>query len=351
MLNDILVIYATVFIEFNETNSMKWYTPASSNKLVNYLTSGSAMGAVNAQLHVDTIYQPALITKYMTPTVSGNKRVFSTVRFGITEGNSIANQLKAFSMTQIAGFEMPAPDILSNWSLQATTIGVGNGVKTDFVVPYGAVKNIVVKVNGVETSGYSYSGGLVPPLNNSDYSYPYTPIALERIGVLSIISINDAFLQVGKLGTQTMIVERLQSMAGFYVGIQRMSGNFNSDGSSAKMTVYGSNDLETWQVVRSQFSSSSDYISSPITWVVLAEIVNQYQYLKFVSYSTDNSLSTYNFSHKSYVAVPAGSNLIKFGTAPAQDSVVSVAGTFEYLPKNGNFVLDVVFELEFGEGV
>lgn len=348
---DVLVIYATVFIEFNEVSSMKWYTPAGSNKLVVYLTSGTATSPVYAQLHVDTIYQPALTTKYMTPTVSGNKRVFGTVRFGISEANSIVNQIKGFSLTQIAGFEMPAPDILGNWSLQDTTIGVGDGIKTNFVVPYGAVKNIIVKVNGVETSDYLYGGSLVPPPNNSDYSYPHTPIALELIGVLSIISINEAFLQVSKYGTQTMIVERLQSMAGFYVGIQRMSGNFNSDGASARMTVYGSNDQVTWEVVLSQFNSSSSYNSSPIKWATFAGTVDQYRYLKFVSFSTDYALSTYNFSHKSYVAVPTGGNLIKFATAPAQDAVVEVAGTLEYLPKNENYVLDVGFEIEYGEGV
>jgi hypothetical protein len=355
---DVIEIYATIFVTFADDADIKWFKPASDNRLVNYLIGATLSPyAYTVGIHGDTVHQDAIATKTPSRSRDGQNLIFNTVRFGITEGNYIERHIGAFSLAETLGFEMPALGVLGNKTIENIVVGTGDGEKTTFDVPYGMVKNMVVKLDGVPTSDFVYEPAPKPPMNDSDQTYAHTCYRLEKEGYYNILSAGYPFYQSTVYTyddgeTYEMIVERLKDMTDFMVGIQRLAGASNSGGSRAEITVYGSNDLETWSTVIPKFVSGNSRDGSPITWQTFGETVNDYQYLRFVSYSYYNAgMSTYSFKHRSYVAVPQSYNKLVLNQPPAEDVVVTVSGDVEYLPKTEDYVIDLTFALQFGEGV
>ena len=349
---DIIEIYATIFVTFVDDADIKWFEPASDNRLVNYLIGGTPLYDYYARIHGETFYQYAIAEKALSRSRDGKTVNFSTARFGVAEGNYNERHIGAFSLDRIFGFEMPALSVLSNKTIENVVVGTGDGEKTTFDVPYGMVKNMVVKLDGVPTDDFVYEPAPKPPMNDSDQSYAHTCYRLEKEGYYNILSIGPPFYQGSYTSgyTYEMIVERLKDMTDFMVGIQRLGSASGSDGRRAEMTVYGSNDLETWSTVIPKFYSGGSWQGSPITWQTFGENVNDYRYLRFVSYS-DNNPKLYTVRHRSYVAVPQSYNKLVLNQPPAEGVVITVSGDVEYLPKTEDYVIDVSFAIQFGEGV
>jgi len=153
---DVVTIFATVFITFvNAIPELKLIGMPNNNRLINYLTGGSAP---TGSFGLSTIENPysklgTSATVTWTSDISNRKRKTNTPRFGITSGNG---NVKYLDFANLFSLKLPAPGIFSGQPYTGVNVGSGDGVKKSFILPSANIRqsSLVIKKNGLTVSDY-----------------------------------------------------------------------------------------------------------------------------------------------------------------------------------------------------
>lgn len=153
---DVITIYATVFVTFDNSNPNLFYIGMpSSNALVNYLVGGSTAptGAFSLNdLFLGETKLGSTSSVSWTSDTANKQRKTNTLRFGTTVANG---QVKFLEFANVFTLELPYNPIFNGQSYSSVSLGVGDGVKDTFEIPSANVKqnSIEVKLNGVVENG------------------------------------------------------------------------------------------------------------------------------------------------------------------------------------------------------
>ncbi len=164
---DVVIIYATVFIELQDSGEdIYWCNLPNDNRVLNYLLGGSApSGSVilgRKWTKGDTISSNIIQSKTgsYTPDISNRKVKLNTLRFGIDEGNDHIAEIEIFDSFKTT---LPNTEVFQDYILKDINIGVGDGNTREFTLPHIRADNIVVKTNnsintGINIKSYIYAG-------------------------------------------------------------------------------------------------------------------------------------------------------------------------------------------------
>lgn len=156
---DVITIYATVFVTFDDSNpNLVYIGMPSGNALVNYLIGGGtaptgAFSLNDLYLGVPKLGSTANAT--WTADTANKQRKTNVLRFGTNVGNG---QVKFLEFANIFSLEFPYSPVFNGQSYEGASLGVGDGVVYEFNLSSVNIKDgsLVVKKNGVSTSDYTY---------------------------------------------------------------------------------------------------------------------------------------------------------------------------------------------------
>ncbi len=156
---DIITIYATVFVTFDNTNpNLTYLSMPSSNTLVNYLIGGATAPTGAFSLN-DTFLAKIKLgttsTVTWTSDTANKQRKTNIPRFATTSGNG---HVKFLEFTNIFSLELPYTPVFTGQGYTGVSLGIGDGVEEEFQLPSANIKDdsIVVKRNGVVESLSNY---------------------------------------------------------------------------------------------------------------------------------------------------------------------------------------------------
>lgn len=333
---DVIEIYSTVFVTLLESQNLYWSTSGdlSYSHLIEYLVGGSSFPTQYIRTALSPHFPDSKIpvgyvvsTNTATRTIDvSNKKVTFTARVGIDSGN-IVNQIDDFSLFGVCRYK---PTIA--YQLVDYYVGSGDGQTTSFdCIPN--ISNAVVKVDGVVDPTAVVVGNINKTGRLSVLHY-----AEEAYGAIkpNLFSLVDDF-------------ERSPGSLSWKNGVSLNGKKFNlvmSGGNSYTPTRFilsSSVDGETWveRMNVSRTSGEAGEFPLDIEWDDL--------YYKFVfeREGTVNPPVTRFWLEDPQAILPK----VTLQTPPEEGEIVTVSGTVPYYPKDENYVIDVTFELQFGEGV
>jgi hypothetical protein len=344
---DVIEIYATVFITLVESEYVKYVT--GQNALLNYFMTTSAVAPDNMiMVGAASMAAPGVtIADYVahkTATRTADvvaRKVTYTTRFGITEANNIRRQIKEVALAGVYRYIIPTP----THAVANIPVGLGDGVTSTFVVPNEGITDLKVFIDQVETTDFVYTPG---HLKDSTRSLLY---------FCDIVSMTDENKLLIKRGygingynlsgqyqnalTCEYILKCNSPTAGKKFKVTLFGGGYSWLYSQA--TVLGSNDEgDTWtQLFTNKYEPTAESN-------VINTIAADWDMLKINLYTN----STHNYT--SYVGVTevtdSVGNVVTFNTPPPVGAVITANYNTPYYPKDPDYVLDVEFELQFGEG-
>ena len=150
---DVITIYATVYITFDESN-VKWISGASSSGyLLHYLVGGTVQYSPYFILEEIPFSDNPLasVPGVWVPDIPNKKLKTAVKRFGIAEGNGNILALQVQN-----NFIVPFPDttVHNGQAYSDVAIGFGDGSTTRFAIPSRNLKSgtLVIKEDGVITN-------------------------------------------------------------------------------------------------------------------------------------------------------------------------------------------------------
>jgi hypothetical protein len=335
---DVVTIYATVFVELQDTNNIT-FSRYPTNQLVNYFIDDSSMnprlwlGDNGEPTEMGTIgYRIGDFPLTQSVDVANKKTLFST-RLGIDDANY---DIREMSLGDICRVSLENSLIWQPYALTDVAIGVGDGESDTFDLGRYDMSNVVIKVDGNITNEYvlqNISGNyrkvfpfykLASPTANVDREYYGGACA----GVRETL---------GQKITQEWTIEVDENdIIGEKVEIRT---TYSGGGAGSWVYVYGSYDGESFtQIYHSQHSGTRTHS---------AKIENPYKYIRVAISSSSTVYVDYiGWVNKNYKRPQ-----IVFNTPPPEDSTITADYTVPYIPKTKEYVLDVEFTLQFGERV
>lgn len=233
---DVITIYATVFVTFDNSNpSLVYIGMPSGNALVNYLIGGGSAPTGAFSLN-DTFLANARLgsTSDVTWTAdtANKQRKTNVLRFGTTVGNG---HVKFLEFANVFSLEFPNSSVFNGQSYEGVNLGVGDGVKDAFQIPSANIKDgsLTLKINGVLTNDFNvfeflgYRSYRSVALFGTD-SYVQR-LKISRNGnVLCVISQNCAYVQVFDRSSGSWIRRPNTPTATSYVSRVRVSDDGNT---------------------------------------------------------------------------------------------------------------------------
>ena len=152
---DVITIYATVFVTFDNSNpNLVYIGMPTSNSLVNYLIGGSTAPTGAFSLNDVFLVNAKLGTTSnasWTADTSNKQRKTNVLRFGTTVGNG---QVKFLEFANVFSLEFPYNSVFNGQSYEGVSLGVGDGVKDTFDLPSANIKGegLALKVNGLNNN-------------------------------------------------------------------------------------------------------------------------------------------------------------------------------------------------------
>lgn len=345
---DVLIIYATVFIELQDTNDIT-FSKYPSNSLTNYFIDGSTM---NPNLTLGDIGEPTpkstignvLGSAGLTKTVDvANKKVSFATRLGTDAGNY---DIRELALGDICRVNLENTLAWSPIDLKDISIGTGDGETTAFDLGRYDTSNVVIKVNGDVTNDYileNTSGEnrelfplwkLYDPNVERD-SQMYTGVFVgksEQVPLRDVtygrtIEVNPDIVTIGEKISVGLVGSYSMSSAStvyLYLLGSKDGENFTN------LTTWVSQNTNT--PTYGQYTMTDSYTHLRFEWMMKGNGWGTIYYIKWL-----------NGNYKRPQVV--------FNTPPAVDSLITADYTVPYIPKTSDYVLDVNFELQFGEGV
>lgn len=353
---DVITIYATVFVELQDTNNIT-FSRYPTNQLVNYFIDDSSMnprlwlGDNGEPTEMGTIgYKIGDFPLTQSVDVANKKTSFST-RLGIDDANY---DIREMSLGDICRVSLENSLIWQPYALTDVAIGVGDGESDTFDLGRYDMSNVVIKVDGNITNEYVLEG--ISGDNRKEFPLwkLVDTTSTEEIDT-NIYKGFSANLgdSTGGAGTPLRERERVipvnsDMVAG--IGLEGAMRGFFSLSSSTGMglTIEGSYDGETYENIDTWTVGNTNTPE-----IRQCTIDNPYNYLKFTWYrinpTADHVVGTIDYIKciKQEYKTPQ----VVFTTPPPVGSVITADYTVPYIPKTEDYVLDVEFTLQFGEGV
>lgn len=345
---DVITIYATVFIELQDANDVT-FSKFATNSLVNYFIDDSAM---NPSLILGDIGEPTpmftignvLGTVGLTKTVDvASKKVSFATRLGIDAGNY---DIRELALGDICRVNLENTIAWNPINLTDISIGTGDGETTAFDLGRYDTSNVVIKVDGNVTNDYSLQ-------NISGENREYFPIwKLVKEGTaIPEYYLKNCFVGIATssnptVGTSYPIIEvNPDTIVGKTIDYS-LYGYYYSANSYCTSRIYidGSYDGINFTNLVDIEARNNNTITQGYTFN------NAYNYIRirysFASRGRKPYIYYIRLRNDNY-----GQPKIIFNTPPAVDSLITADYTVPYIPKTSDYVLDVNFELQFGEGV
>jgi hypothetical protein len=331
---DILIIYATVYITLQDTDSITFSafdindsetSVVNANRLLRALTGTSISTTIIADASMTPSESPRMNTlSSLAPTVTvdvaAKTRSYS-VRFGVDNANN-GSQIGSFYLDGICKYTPTISTVLTDEPL-----GYGDGITTIFPI-FPSIVNPVVKIDGVPDPNAvfvvnnNHRSGRIPPMEHviellpgaarpvlSSPLYNF-PLAMNTNGIITF-KVDGNF--------KNKILNTQYSGGGGTLYLERSSDGVNWT------TVY--------QLV---CTSTSQLDSRLIEW-------DDLYYRLRKSYEAANVVM--------WIPYDGPLSTVEFQVAPPQDAVLTIDGTVPYYPKSVNYVVDASITLEFGEGM
>ena len=154
---DVVTIFATVFVTINNQTGVSMIGMPSGNQLINYLVGGTAAptGSFGLLPFIGAYSQlGSTATVTWTSDVPNKKRKTNVPRFGISDGNGHA---KVLEFTNLFNVEFPTSGIFTGQPYIGVSVGTGDGVKTKFTLPSANIRqaSLALKIADVVVSNYT----------------------------------------------------------------------------------------------------------------------------------------------------------------------------------------------------
>ncbi|WP_350342339.1 hypothetical protein PRVXT_001567 [Proteinivorax tanatarense] len=342
---DIITIYATVFIELDNTNpEIDFFQRGNNNRLISYLTGDDfsdprlIIGNIGENTQTGDVGNYIYSRRLTRTSDEQNRKVTFSTRLNTDEGN--------YDIYEVALSDLCRASLINStkWQpfrLEEQNIGVGDGETTEFDLKRYDIFDVDIRVDGqkaenitlnnIESGSYREKLPLwkaldlsLNPNNLNIFSSPFNgkPEYAELLPT-TVVKVDPSKI-VGK--TLEFVLE----------------GEYFFSARRAYVYVDGSNDGEEFE----QIYSASDGGWDPSTYTYTIE--EPYEYLRFRFSGHDSSTSTIhsvrmlNENYKTPTVV--------FDTPPSEGAAITADYTVPYIPKTEDYVLDVSFEIQFGEG-
>ena len=325
---DVIIIYATVFIELQNRSNHIRFDENPNNPIITYLTGGSSPGNTLSigTYSGDTPYYIGMEMGTQALTRAANvdeKKIIYSTRIGIDAFNNI--KISEIGLQKIFRCNLEKSEIWKGHKLEQKQIGIGDGENTIFDLPDLKMKNLSLFINGNPTTSF-----LLDDPNN-DFPYIQLSEVVEDNEVNSDIN-GSPYNRTTIAGMQTHTFkvnpEKIIGKTLIISGYSSSTGNWD-------MYVYGSYDNIDYTQLK-YFSSRS-----AAEFEVLIE--EPFEYLKFNGGWAGNNIRL--------IAIKGEKGKITFNTPPPEGAIITADYTVPYIPKTEDYVLDVTCEIQFGEGV
>lgn len=377
-----IVFYATFYVTLPPLilgQPAKWHI-AGSNELLTNLLAGHGRTTIARKIKLSGMRGAGNITPYqkvdgsipltygsVSTTNAGNdpatrEVISSTPRAGISSCNGPINRI---DWEGVFAIDIPHPGIWEEMFIEGVTLGVGDGVITDFDFPVPELieNSEKIYVNGIlRTKGVDYSIDYISTnipkccynlIFDKPATNPYRPelgpLYGSQQGIEGFIRGSSSSVEwIDESGISTtipwseyeMMIDAGESILphSIYLG-----GYNNSDTFKLAPKLWGSNDGVDWTQI---FALTG--IASDITVLYSTYSTTAYRYWKFGGYSTLG----YNrmFGHvRTYFL--SGRKMLRFNAPIAIDDVVTTDFKTCIIPKTSNFVLDINWRLKFDRGI
>lgn len=334
---DVLVIYATIFVTLNDSGSFTWQHPmivgsstdhSAPNKMLQALIGPTRYPATLSK-HTSAVYahytmitlqrhsevssgpgiylNPYTYTQFESIDIEARKWIFSK-RFGITEGNGEIKRIGLFGYGSMdvssAGFD--------GKTITNKYVGVGDGVTKEFILPNNSVNDLVIKLDGTV---------------NTDY------IVLKS--VQKHVGINKA-LSPESDGVYFELDSALKPVQLIVSGTSTYSSNTG-------VRLRGSNDGITYTNIIDGRYTADDAFDAMAYDIVDSPAYKYYHITGAYSYKWTGLDALVIFERLNDTVV--------FDEPPLEGTIITADYAVDYIPKDEDHVLDVTFEIQFGEGV
>ncbi len=349
---EVLIIYATVFVTLNNANGVS-FSVAENNLLLKYFLEQSAVTTSNSYISLGSsnIDSPAFIgleENFKAPVITrdiSKKELYFSNRFEIQEGNGNIREVGLFNVLR-----SKIPDIYPPVNLSDFVIGVGDGTSVEFEY-FPETSNVIIKLNDVITNDYnvvndSYlTGEKKHPLpafvdineeytENLFYDYPFLRGVNNDYGVSSDL--------VRIQGASTYYFKAKQSLKNKIFGFGAAAGGGISPW-GGRIRIASSPDGET-------YSNNVFTIISSSSGTLYSEIINTDDlWFRIILDHTGSGNPSYVY-FCCYLENPTPTKIV-FDDPPPSGAKITADFTVPYIPKSSDYILDVEFTLQFGEGV
>ncbi|MGX8795430.1 hypothetical protein ACR6HW_04895 [Fusibacter sp. JL298sf-3] len=332
---DVVVIYATVFIELSNTERVYFTEPAESNLLLEYLTGGVMPSNLEIGLAEVPLQAPhhSIVTSVrkaptevtVTPEVA-NRKVLLATRFPIESPDVRCAEVGLMGVSKKI---MPV-----SFSISDFKIGVGDGITDTF------------ETQRPELSAYTFKvAGVTDPA-----AVVTNPSVTEAAEKLSILSIGEAvkgiaapYLYGEKSDLNTDIVIATPSnIVGKTIGFEGSGSPEYGKSSRFDIVLYGANDGENFtELTRLYFDSSTVNKTGSFTFT------QDYSHIQ-VTCTKSYYFGSVFIESLHLINDAAVKPTVKFAAPPAEGAVISADFTVPYYPKTQEYVLDIDYEIQFG---
>lgn len=338
---DVIIIYAIVFIEFQNKSENIYFTGFPlENTLLNYLTGDTLSTSQNItassnELYFSGGYPSTLGYKSSTGFTSDRKRIYET-RFGISEANGDLREIK---LGDILTSKLPEPSIFTEHVLSDIILGTGDGVTTEFAISHSDIDSLVCELDGAYTTDYSLI--IKDRWFNIETPVKYTKTNYDMSG----FNATNTHLIVGDYYYQSQLVNQ------HYCAIYYIDQNLDiiylkhyRTNSSPRQTSNGKY-LRLGDTYLELFDGGVKTISS-------ADLPEGTTFVSLSNTNGDIMRITEGSNSTALVGIKSGNYYsVNFNTPPPEGAVITADYTVPYIPKSEDYVLDVTMEIQFGEGV
>ena len=340
---DVVTIYATVFVELQDTNNIT-FSRYPTNQLVNYFIDDSSM---NPRLWLGDNGEPTEMGTIgyrigdfpLTRSVdAANKKTSFSTRLGIDNANY---DIREMSLGDICRVNLENSLAWNPYTLTDVSIGTGDGETDTFDLLRYDISNVIIKVDGNITNDYALE-------NISGDNREIFP--LWKLISSNATDINDnvytgACVGIAETGSIKEWIIEVDDTSIVGEQIELRTKHTHSNSGSTYVYVYGSYDGETFSQLYYEIQGRGSTKTHNITFD------NPYKYIKILVKTSDVKFYTATTDYIRWINKDYKRPQVVFTTPPPVDSVITADYTVPYIPKTEDYVLDVEFTLQFGEGL
>lgn len=337
---DIVNIYATVFLHLTTdryangklrlTTQVSWMsgnntTSASVGIRVYQSRYGSDSGTSNKTTSYDAATRTRTYAFSQIPAADANYAGGALfINFGYSANSSWTDERNAWLIMYPAGMSQ----------ILGEAVGTGNGTKTDFKTKFAFPSDATVYVDGVaQTSGVTVYPDHPALASSSSRRLDYFLAPVAMVTTPDKLVLFDSFTDSDSYGTsiaagEEKIYERMVD------GLSFTALKLTTT-TAGNVTIFASDDLETWTNVGATFTSDS-------WWSIPA----QYGGAKYFKIR-NNKASLIQLAGGE--SADLNSYAIRFDSPPAAGAVITADYKTPMIPKDENHVMDVTLSITFGE--